>query len=118
MASYLSRAFACLLLLLFVPLHVRAQALFEFNLPAQPLGDSLRAVASRAHVNVAFDPATVANRTAPPLKGTHSPQGAMELLLRGSGLRVQATAGGSYWVEAIPGRNLSAMPARNGAGDH
>lgn len=108
MVSFAGRASCAILLvlaLLLAPLRLHAQALFEFNLPAQPLGNSLRAVANKAHVTVAFDPASVAGRRAPPLKGAHTPQAALELLLQGSGLRVRVTAGGSYWIEAAPVRH-------------
>ena len=105
MVSFAVCTHAALLALLLAPLCLHAQALFDFNLPAQPLGDSLRTVASKAHVTVALHPASVAGRRAPPLKGEHSAQAALELLLRGSGLRVRVTVGGSYWIEAVPVRH-------------
>ncbi|HEX2013528.1 MAG TPA: STN domain-containing protein [Roseateles sp.] len=107
MTSFSGRVsiFMVSLLLALSPVCARAQTAgrFEFNLPAQPLSDSLRAVGRTARVNVAFDPLAVAGRQAPDLKGRHSAQEALERLLRGSGLRLRATEGGSFWVEAGPG---------------
>lgn len=79
-----------------------AQARYGFNLPAQPLADALRAVARRAHVTVAFDPDTVAGVQAPALSGSYSAREALERLLHGKRMRVRATSGGSFWVEAVP----------------
>jgi len=84
------------------PLVSIAQASYDFDLPAQPLADALRAVGRKAHATVVFDPALVASRNAPPLSGAYSVQEALESLLRGSRLRVRKTKGGAFWVEAIP----------------
>ncbi|WP_144006899.1 STN domain-containing protein [Pelomonas sp. KK5] len=84
-----------------MPLSLKAQVLFEFNLPAQALDQSLWAVASRAHVTVAFDPANMAGKRASALTGSYSAREALETLLRGSGLRVRETRGGSFWIEAV-----------------
>ena len=89
-----------------LPLQLNAQALFEFNLPPQALDQSLSAVASKAHVTVAFDPASMAGKRAPALTGTYAPRDALEVLLRGTGLRVRETEGGSFWIEATPARDV------------
>ena len=93
------------LLMAAVPLRLHAQVQFDFNLPAQPLDRSLRAVGNKAHITIAFDPAAVAPHRAAALKGRYSARDALERLLRNSGLRIQGTDAGSYWVEAIPARH-------------
>jgi len=77
-----------------------AQATFEFHLPAQPLGVSLRAVGSKTHSNIVFSPDSVHGKTAPVLQGTYSPQAALEALLRGSGLSIATTSGGSFLISS------------------
>lgn len=63
-----------------------AEARSDFNLPPQPLADSLRAVANQGDINVLFDPPLVADRQAPALKGGYTPQQAFAALLRGTGI--------------------------------
>jgi TonB-dependent receptor len=85
----------------------QAQALYAFNLPEQALETSLRAVASRTDTNVVFTGETVRGRTAPPLNGDFSAEGAYQAVLSGSGLRLTVTDGGSFVISA---------PARQGQG--
>jgi outer membrane receptor protein involved in Fe transport len=66
-----------------------AQAQPRFDLPAQPLADSLRAVGSQTDTNVLFDPPLVADRTAPPLKGELSSGQALAQLLIGTGIKYE-----------------------------
>src|SRR5438067_2154596 len=70
-------------------LGVVAQAQPRFDLPAQPLGDSIRAVGSQADTNVLFDPPLVADRSAPPLKGEFSTEKALTKLLAGTGIKYE-----------------------------
>lgn len=49
----------------------QAQALYAFNLPAQPLETSLRAVASQTGTNVVFSGDLVRGKSAPALQGSH-----------------------------------------------
>jgi len=58
----------------------------HFDLPAQPLADSLRAVGSQTHTNVMFDPPLVAGRKAPAIKADLTPQQALTRLLTGTGI--------------------------------
>lgn len=104
-------ATAVLLALSAVPVAVYAQITYSFNLPAQPLADALRAVGSQGGVNVAFEPATVQGRNAPPLKGNYSVQQALDHLLVGSGLVLRTTQGGSFLVEMSNTTGAAARPA-------
>lgn len=57
-----------------------------YDLPAQPIATSLRAVALKAGVSIVADADIVAGKLAPSLSGRHSVEEAVTLLLRGSGL--------------------------------
>lgn len=100
-----SRRTLVVALLLAAPFAVYAQAVYLFNLPAQSLADSLRAVGSQAGVDIAFEPATVQGRIASVLKGNYSAQEALDRLLTGSGLMLRKTQGGSFLIESGGGSN-------------
>lgn len=87
------------------PAAVHAQAGYEFNLPSQPLETSLNATATRTGSNIVFSKAMVADKTAPPLRGIFTADTAYRHLLRGSGLSLTRTDGGSYVIvrEGGPG---------------
>jgi outer membrane receptor protein involved in Fe transport len=61
-------------------------AVVHFDLPRQPLADSLRAVGSQTHTNILFDPPLVAGREAPALKADMTPQQALARLLSRTGI--------------------------------
>lgn len=77
---------------------IAAPASFDIALPRQALGSSLEAIGKTSRANVFFAPESVRGRTAPALKGNFSVADALERLLRGSGLGVTMTPGGSYIV--------------------
>lgn len=91
----------------------QAQALYAFDLPEQSLEASLRAVASRTSTNVVFSGELVRGKTAPALRGSYSPEEAYELVLRGSGLRLGVTDGGSF---VVTGQAARPQAARQGQG--
>ena len=93
---------ALTLALLAAPVAAYAQVAYDFDLPAQPLADTLRAIGSRAGVNVAFDPAAVRGRQAPALRGSYNARDALARVLDGSGLTLRTTAGGAFLVEPAP----------------
>src|SRR5688500_17106329 len=59
----------------------RAQAIEQFNLPSQPLADSLRAIGTQTNINVLFDPPLVASYRAPALSARLSVDEALTRLL-------------------------------------
>jgi iron complex outermembrane receptor protein len=63
-----------------------AQVVTQFDLPSQPLADSLRALAGQTSSNILFDRSLVAGLSAPALQAKASPEEALNLLLRGTGL--------------------------------
>ncbi len=77
-----------------------AQAIAEFDLPAQPLGDSLRAIARQTNTNVLFDGGLVNGRKAPALKGQASADAALSELLAGTGLVARYVDGKTIVVES------------------
>jgi iron complex outermembrane recepter protein len=64
-----------------------AQTIYQFDLPAQPLADSLRAVGRLTHTNVLFDPPLVDGLGAPPLKANLTASQAYARLLVGTALQ-------------------------------
>jgi len=63
-------------------------ALMQFDLPAQPLGDSLRAIGIQTSINVLFDPTMVQGQLAPAFKARATFQLALLSVLQGSGLKL------------------------------
>jgi outer membrane receptor protein involved in Fe transport len=67
----------------------QAQVTTHFDLPAQPLADSLRYVGSQTHLNVLFDPLLVAGRRAPALKGELTLDEVLTTLLADTGIKYE-----------------------------
>lgn len=84
---------------------------FRFSLPRQPLPRSLEAVGSVTRSNVIFTPSAAKGRTAPALNGNYSAAEALRRLLRGSGLSVSVTVGGSYVISGRAGEQLAPDPS-------
>jgi iron complex outermembrane receptor protein len=76
----------------------------EFHLPAQSLGQALRAAGRISGLEVMFPAEAVAGRTAPALDGRFAPEDAVRFLLAGSGLSVSFTDGAAL----IRGRDAAA----------
>ncbi len=78
----------------------QAEGSYSFDMPSQPLERALRAVATRTATNIVFSGRAVRDLNAPPLHGNYSPHDAYKALLKGSGLLLRTTAGGSYVVSS------------------
>ena len=74
-----------LALIVLTPLTCLAQTA-TFNLPAQPLAESLKAIGAETNINVMVSPSLVDGKQAPALKATLSAKDALEKLLEGTGL--------------------------------
>lgn len=72
--------------LLLITLALPAQAQIRLDLPAQPLGASLTAIGTLAHLNVMFDPSVVDGLQAPALKAELNADDALGKLLSGTKL--------------------------------
>lgn len=105
-----SLAPAILSALLYVAPAVHAQTPYSFDLPSQSLVDSLCAVGSNRGVNVGFNPAFVQGRIAPALHGRYFTRDALERVLEGSDLTLQATTSDSFLVRAADATPASAPP--------
>lgn len=64
-----------------------AQTLVHFDLPAQSLAQSLKAIATASNMDVGFNASHIAGLLAPPLKATLTVDGALMRVLVGTGLR-------------------------------
>lgn len=69
---------------------------------AAPLGEALASMARTAGVQVVFSSSLTEGRRAPALKGSYTPQEALERLLAGSGLLLKAQDASTYTVESPP----------------
>ncbi|MGP1715949.1 MAG: TonB-dependent receptor domain-containing protein [Methylophilus sp.] len=63
----------------------------QFNLPAQPLNQSIRQLANQTGLSISYDSELTKNKTAPAVKGLLSPQDALKKVLQGSGLQLNIT---------------------------
>lgn len=100
----------CLLLLAFVlaiPL-ARADAMYQFDLPEQPLADSLRAIAAKVGTNILFEPKDVKALKAAPLRAQLSTNDAIERVLTGTGLQAETTTSGTVIIRPIGATHTTA----------
>ncbi len=81
-----SVAWLVTMVLAMLPLVVQAEQDVHFDLPAQPLATSLRAVANQSSTNVLFDQKLVDGLQAPALKAQLTPREAIARLLAGTGV--------------------------------
>jgi iron complex outermembrane recepter protein len=77
-----------------------AQTLVHFDLPAQPLAQSLRAIGSATNTNVGFSATQVAGLLAPALKADLTVDGALTRVLAGTGLRPRHLDGHTIVIAA------------------
>ena len=77
---------AGLLALACASLAAYAQTAVRFDIPAQALADSLRAVSSQTHTNILFDPALVAGRKGAALTAVLTAREALSRLLEDTGI--------------------------------
>ncbi len=84
-------------------------ARFAIHQPAQPLADSLRAVARQTGVSLIFDPKAVAGLSSAPISGQFSAAEAVQRMLQGSGLALTVQPDGALVVRPT-------LPASRGGG--
>jgi len=89
------------------------QSVTQFDLPTQPLAESLRAVASQTNINIVFDTPLVRPFTGPPLKDKLTLDQALTRLLAGTGLTYEFLS--NHTVLLKPSESLSASPPSSDA---
>jgi|SRR5579872_4351706 len=97
-----SRVRPCLLLVLLLagPLAL-AQATYQFDLPAQPLADSLRAIAAQTGTNILFDSKDVKGVGAVALHAELTLNQAIARMLRGARLEAESTTPSTVIIRPI-----------------
>ena len=89
-------------------------ATLDFQVPAGDLAAALRQVASQSRVILSFTPEQTRGKTSPGLAGRHDVLAALNGVLRGTGLKAERSANGSYVLRpadaAAGGEALSMMP--------
>ena len=86
------QSFLTLFISLYATFAMAAQATYQFNLPEQPLAETLKAIGQQTATNILFDPGTVVNRRAPALRATLTASEAIERVLAGSDLSAKQSA--------------------------
>jgi len=91
-----------------------AAASLDFQVPAGDLAAALRQVASQSRVILSFTPEQTRGKTSAGLIGRHDVLAALNGVLRGTGLKAERSANGSYVLRqadaAAGGEALSMMP--------
>jgi iron complex outermembrane receptor protein len=83
-----------------IPL-AHAQAIYQFDLPEQPLADSLRAIATKVGTNILFDSKDVKGVKAASLRAELSTNDAIKRVLTGTGLEAESTTPGTVIIRQI-----------------
>src|SRR5450830_835491 len=90
------------------------QAIYDFQVPAGDLAAALRQVASQSSVILSFTPEQTRGKTTAGLSGRLGVLAALNGVLRGTGLKAERSANGSYVLraaDAVAGSEvLSMMP--------
>lgn len=121
--SWITRTALAGALLATAPMALQATAqerTVQFSIPAQPLGDALRAYALATGEQIIFSGDIVAGRQAPALEGAFSGDAGLERLLAGSGLVARRTERGSIMILRADDPRATApiqIPSRAAAAD-
>jgi iron complex outermembrane recepter protein len=94
---------------------VPARGRFLIQQPAQPLAESLLAIARQTGAALLFDPVAVRGLMSAPISGQFSAAEAIALALQGTRLVVEARPDGSLVVKPGPGARASAVPPSEAA---
>src|SRR5579885_2865759 len=86
----------------------RAQATYRFDLPEQPLADSLRAIAAKVGANILFDSKDVKGVKAASLRAKLSIDAAIKRVLEGTGLEAESPTPGTVIIRPIGNDRASA----------
>lgn len=120
MSSYTKSVLHCLegaaaLAIVLAASSVHAQAVAEqiqIDLPAQSMGESLKALGLALSRNISADTSVVGDRQAPEVHGAYSAAEALDLLLRGTGLGYRRV-GDTLVVEIMPAKDRTGNSSSN-----
>jgi iron complex outermembrane receptor protein len=88
-----------------------------YDIPAQPLASALVEFSRQSDVVVTVASRLVRGKEAPALRGSYTAGEALQLLLRGSGLRSRPGRNGGFFVEAAPAQTAEAQETASSSGD-
>ncbi|HEV3312937.1 MAG TPA: TonB-dependent receptor plug domain-containing protein, partial [Chloroflexota bacterium] len=74
-------------------------ATFAFDIPRQELALALNQIAEQGHIEISYSAELTRGKISPLLKGTYTPERALKMLLKGSGLHARRITGGALVVE-------------------
>jgi len=74
-------------------------ATFAFDIPREDLALALNQIARQSHIEIAYSAELTRGKVCASLKGTYTPEQALKMLLKGSGLRARRIAGGALVIE-------------------
>jgi iron complex outermembrane receptor protein len=94
-----------------------AQVTAHFDLPAQPLAISLKAIAKQTNTNVLFDLKLVDGLRAKPLKADLTPEAAIDRLLNGTGIHREMVNEHTIVLSEVKPLALSSTALRQGSTD-
>ena len=96
----LPRLIVTLPLAIYMGAAVAEESIYNFNIPAQPLGAALNAVSRQTGLQPFYADGVVAGKKSPGLKGNYSKRQAMQKLLAQSGLTYTFTSENTVAVKA------------------
>jgi iron complex outermembrane receptor protein len=76
-----------------------ATATFAVDIPREELALAVNQIAQQSHIEISYSAELTRGKIAPLLKGTYTPEQALRMLLKGSGLHVRRIAGGALVIE-------------------
>src|SRR5580704_10572182 len=79
-------------------------ATFAFDIPREDLALALNQIAQQSHIEISYSAELTRGKISPLLKGTYTPEQALKMLLKGSGLHMRRIAGGALVIEREGGR--------------
>jgi hypothetical protein len=72
---------------------------FAFDIPREDLAMALNQIAHQSHIEISYSAELTRGKISPLLKGTYTPERALKILLKGSGLHVRRIVGGALVIE-------------------
>jgi iron complex outermembrane receptor protein len=73
--------------------------MFAFDIQRQDLALALNQIAKQSHIEISYSAELTRGKISPLLKGTYTPEQALKMLLKGSGLHARRITGGALVVE-------------------